>query len=263
MINDPSHLDWCDHHPNIKPIRVTPHKTVDYVHKDGNIIFEEGEPPSAPSKQSSQDDWALIMSAPTKDEFIKECEHRRPRETILHWPSLLAYAEHKYATKPDPYISCEMTCHCEKYPQLTEWVQTYLRHPYQGRPKSLILFGATRLGKTLWARSLGPHAYFPGLFMLEGFNEELALFAIFDDLVNGLHTLPSAKHWLGGQQEFVIGDKYMKKRRIKWGKPSVYIANTNPLAECSANFAEWLRGNCLIVEIKDQLADAYIEELNP
>ena len=33
--------------------------------------------------------------------------------------------------------------------------------------RSLVIFGGTRLGKTLWARSLGNHAYFGGLFSLD------------------------------------------------------------------------------------------------
>lgn len=258
VINDSSFLDFCDTHPNILPVRTTPWKSHEYVLKDGNILFEEGTAPEAPNKSAS-DEWALIAEAPTADEFLNRAVKTKPRDSLLHFSSLQAYASWRYRKEPDPYTSCELICHCEKYPQLTEWVQTYLHRPYRGRPKSLILFGATRLGKTLWARSLGKHAYFPGLFLLEDFNEEKVDFALFDDLVHGMHTLPNAKHWLGGQTEFVIGDKYMKKRRIRWGKPSIYISNPDPRGECTTEMKEWMKGNCICVEIKDQLAEPYIE----
>jgi len=163
-------FDFSNTHPNIKPIRLTPYKAYEYVLKDGNIIFHEGTPPKPPSKQNNDDKWHTIMSAQSKEEFLKVASELAPRETCLHFNSLMSYADWKYRDNLDEYSSCEITCHYDKYPQLTEWVQTYIRNPYNGRPKSLVMWGETLLGKTLWTRSLGKHACFPGLFMLEGFN---------------------------------------------------------------------------------------------
>jgi Geminivirus rep protein central domain len=258
-INDPLFFDYCEHHPNIKGIQVTPHKAYRYCTKDGVIIFEEGEPPETPSKTSGDDKWSTIMAASTKEEFLKSAMEHAPRDTVLHFQSLQSFADWKYRDNPEDYSSCEMTCHCEEYPQLTEWVQTNLHSPVQGRPKSLIIWGPSLTGKTLWARSLGKHAYFPGLFMLEGFNADEVQYAVFDDLLNGIHTIPNFKFWLGGQREFVIGDKYMRKQRIKWGKPSILIGNNDPREGVSSQDKLWLEANCIFVEITGTLSEPYLE----
>ena len=209
----------------------------------------------------SDNPWPEAMDATTKDEFIKRAAATNPRDTILHFPALLSYAESRYRDDPDDaYKSCEMICYCERYPALSEWVQTYLRNPYEGPPKALVLYGDSRLGKTLWARSLGPHAYFASNWMLEGFNDKASSYAIFDELVGGVKGIPNLKDWLGGRDEFVVGDKYMESRKIKWGKPTIYIANTDPRAKVTKGLAQWMNEKCTFVEVKEQLADGYYEK---
>lgn len=100
---------------------------------------------------------------------------------------------------------------------------TCLRVLGGGRPRSLILFGDTRLGKTLWARSLGKHAYFGGLFSLDEPIDE-AQYAVFDDMQGGLEFFHAYKFWLGAQKEFWATDKYKGKQFIVWGRPSIYVS---------------------------------------
>ena len=93
--------------------------------------------------------------------------------------------------------------------------------------------------------------------MLEGFNADAVDDAIFDDLENGLQTIPNVKYWLRGQQDFVVGDRHMRKQRIKRGKPSILVQSTDPRDDCSASVRKWLDRNCIFVHVKDQFADAY------
>ena len=121
------------------------------------------------------------------------------------------------------------------------------------RPRGLVLYGATRLGKTVWARSLGPHAYFGGLFNADELDEQSARYAIFDDIAGGFGYVPSYKNWMGGQFEFTITDKYRKKRSIRWGKPTIWVCNTDPRLDwykpgSSPDF-EWMEQNCDFVEL--------------
>lgn len=122
-----------------------------------------------------------------------------------------------------------------------------------------MLFGESRLGKTVWARSLGKHAYFGGLFSLADFDDTVA-YAIFDDMQGGLKYFPSYKFWLGHQAEFICTDKYMAKRRITWGKPSIYLANHDPRDDEGAD-REWLNANCLFYEITQPIFRANTEQL--
>jgi len=112
------------------------------------------------------------------------------------------------------------------------------------RGQSLILWGPTRLGKTLWARSLGKHVYYGSNFNLNKPVDDVE-YAIFDDL-GGLKYLPTWKAWLGQQAQFEATDKYKGKKSIKWGRPTIWLNNANPLDEfgLADHEVEWLRGNC-------------------
>lgn len=129
-----------------------------------------------------------------------------------------------------------------------------------------MLFGATRLGKTVWARSLGSHYYCAGLWNMADFCESVE-YAIFDDMVNGLRAGYFAyKDWLGGQFEFMVQDKYKGKRRLKWGKPSIFICNRDPRDEIGLDDHnkskiewDWLEENCVFYEVKDAIFHANTE----
>ena len=56
------------------------------------------------------------------------------------------------------------------------WVDTYIHHlhPVPFRKKALVLCGRTMLGKTPWARSLGPHIYMKKSFDLQKLHDCLA-----------------------------------------------------------------------------------------
>lgn len=126
-----------------------------------------------------------------------------------------------------------------------------------GRRKSLILWGDSRLGKTLWARSLGNHAYFGGLFSLD---EDVSTvdYAVFDDMQGGLEYFHSYKFWLGNQTEFYATDKYKSKRLIKWGRPAIWLSNNDPRYDKGADVA-WLEENCEIVHCRFPIFRASIE----
>ena len=115
----------------------------------------------------------------------------------------------------------------------------------------MILYGPTRTGKTLWARSLSKHAYFGGLFCLDESLDDVD-YAIFDDMQGGLKFFHSYKFWLGAQRSFYATDKYKGKKLIFWGRPSIYIANQNPLCDEGVDH-DWLLGNCEFVEITTSL----------
>lgn len=264
VLNNERDLDWSGVHPNIKPINKTPWIAEAYPKKTGPdaILWEEGTPIGEP-KGNGKDTWRYVMDAPTKEEFFERISKQFPKEMITQFTGVKAYADWKYRSTEEPYVSPPFTCHCESYPTLTSWVQDEYLSKRGGRRKSLILWGGSLLGKSLWARSLGPHAYFPGLFMLEGFDATSVNYAIFDDMVDGLSGLPNFKYWLGCQAEFVVTDKYKKKTRVKWGKPGIYIANENPLESATEADRSWLEANCIVVHVTGFLAHANNDKDEP
>lgn len=147
--------------------------------------------------------------------------------------------------------SCQETCSIRYCSQPPEPEQALTNKP-QRRPKSLILYGPTRLGKTLWARSMGRHCYFNNTFNLSAYDPNVR-YAVFDDITDGLSKFPY-KQWLGGQNQFEMTDKYHKKQTIYWNKPAIWIANENPLSHPKNIDCDWIKGNCVIVEIDHFLA---------
>lgn len=117
-----------------------------------------------------------------------------------------------------------------------------------------MLWGESRLGKTVWARSLGNHAYFGGLFSMDESLEGVD-YAIFDDF-GGLKYLPTFKFWLGHQKQFYVTDKYKGKQLVHWGKPSIWLSNSNPMDEFGLKVedAVWLQANCTFVELTRKIA---------
>lgn len=120
-----------------------------------------------------------------------------------------------------------------------------------GRRRSLVLYGPTRTGKTVWARSLGKHAYFGGLFCMDEALDGVE-YAVFDDMQGGLKFFHSYKFWLGCQAQFYVTDKYKGKKLVNWGRPSIYVSNQNPLCDEGVDH-DWLIGNCDFIEVTESL----------
>jgi hypothetical protein len=141
-----------------------------------------------------------------------------------------------------------------RYESSSPKTQPQLSH-HQARPKSLILWGRSRTGKTLFARSLGRHVYHATEFNLACHTED-AEYAIFDDLKDGLRTKGfDYKCWLGGQLQFNATDKYTRKRVVSWGKPTIYITNDDPFEARRGDIDfEWLRANVTVVNIDKNIA---------
>lgn len=88
--------------------------------------------------------------------------------------------------------------------------------------------------------------YFNGSFMLDIWNEE-ARYAIFDDWEDWGRFF-NYKQFLGAQEEFVIADKYRKKRNVRWGKSCIILSNDIPLFKDQ----QWIDINCFFVNIKNK-----------
>lgn len=120
------------------------------------------------------------------------------------------------------------------------------------RPKSLVLYGASRLGKTIWARSIGSHIYFCGLFSGK-LCENLAnvTYAVFDDIQGGIKFFHGWKNWLGAQFQFQVKVLYKDPLLITWGKPSIWVSNTDPRDDMGGNLDDlnWLEANCIFINV--------------
>ncbi|QCW23705.1 MAG: replication-associated protein [Gemykibivirus minti1] len=238
---NPRQFDVGGYHPNVLPAQKTPEKMYDYATKDGDIVAGGLERPDGGSIPKSRDRWGEIILAETRDDFFELCAAMDPRSLACSFPSLCRYADWRYRVDPGRYETPkDFVFDTSGFPELDDW-----------RGQSLVLIGPSRMGKTAWARSLGHHAYFGGLFSLDEDITDVQ-FAVFDDIQGGLEFFHAYKFWLGHQHSFYATDKYKGKKLITWGKPAIWCSNTDPRADKGAD-ADWLDANCTFVFIDSKL----------
>lgn len=241
---DPRAFDIAGHHPNIAGAIRSAKRTLTYIRKHGDYVqsddLEEGET-----------DWGTILTeADSEESFINAVKQRYPRDYVLNLSKIEYTASRVFGGEREVYVS-PYDPESWRIPEaLSQWNDDRI-NAGDGRPKSLVLVGDTRLGKTEWARSLGRHSYFNCLFSLDEHDAE-AEYAIFDDC--NWKFLPSKKGWFGAQKEFICTDKYRHKRKIKWGKPSIFSCNKDGYDEMVLSPEwQWIQGNCVIFRVQDKL----------
>ena len=135
------------------------------------------------------------------------------------------------------------------------WIDSVLKQKCVDwyRPRSLILIGASRSGKTEWARSLGKHMYFNNLLNLDNWDES-ADYIVLDDFSNDIiKYLPCWKCFFGGQREFTLTDKYRGKRTVKWGKPMIWLSNEDLFKNLNIEHVNFIKRNCDVIVLNCNL----------
>lgn len=132
------------------------------------------------------------------------------------------------------------------------WIDNYKRGEWT-RPKSLLLIGPSRCGKTEWARSLGKHMYFNNLLNLDDWDED-ADYIVLDDFNPEITKfLPSWKCFFGGQKQFVLTDKYRGKRTVNWGKPMIWLSNEDLFKHLNFEQIDFIRKNCETIVLMNKM----------
>jgi hypothetical protein len=257
-IHSANWLDIEGHHPNIQSVR-NMRDSLKYCTKDGQYV-DVGDL-QIPNEKFT---WKDCVSANSVDEFMLAAKENFTRDFVLSMERLEYAAEKMYGTSVLTYTPKYTTFISPLPAPMQNWVDNelngtkgknlnvcttlpnFLLVPLD-RPLSLILTGDSRVGKTAWARSLGRHMYWNGMFMLDTWDEDCK-YAIFDDFEDWTKFY-MYKQFLGAQEEFVLTDKYRKKRNKRWGKPSIVISNEDP------HFRDrrWLRANVIEYEVTNKL----------
>lgn len=240
-------------HPNVSPSKGRAGEGWDYAVKDGDIVAGGLERPDGSGLPTTGSEWAIIIASESEQDFWDACARLAPRSLACNFTSLRAFANWKYQPTPERYTTPDsVSFDLRRYPQLDDWVRGNVDCDNGQRNQSLVLWGPSRMGKTLWARSLRQdHAYFGGLFSMDE-DIQNAHYAVFDDF-GGLKFLPSYKFWFGHQKQFYVTDKYKGKKLVYWGRPSIWCSNTDPRDELGGEDHAWLEANCIFVEVTHSL----------
>lgn len=250
-------------HPNISPSRGNPQGGYDYATKDGDVVAgglerPEREKGGQDRRAKDADRWDEITSATTASEFWDRVHRLDPKAAACNFTQLQRYVDWAYKPDDAAYVHPELVQFKEVDDGRVLWLsQSGLGSNGEsgiGRPKSLVLWGPTRTGKTVWARSLGEHIYCVGLVSgSECMKAEEVEYAVFDDIRGGIKFFPAFKEWLGGQMNVTVKQLYKEPKLVTWGKPSIWISNTDPRAEMTYDDVLWMEENCIFVEITNSI----------
>lgn len=251
-INRPDFFDVEGHHPNVQAVREKK-RVLLYVMKGGDFINRGFELPEeevdiftvmmeelARNSDATSCIQAIIMRSKTKGlrmyHQIAAFVDRMALPVVLYQPLM----EFNATSFPGLFRSVELLGIFTGF-RITLFADDDGR---LGR-KSLWLTGASRLGKTVLARSLGEHWYMHSSWNLEA-HDDRAAYGIMDDI-----EWDAMKRYykgiLGCQRDIDVTDKYKKKRKIRHGVPVIVITNTLP--DFTAEELAWLHVNVTFVTI--------------
>lgn len=149
--------DFGGAHPNIQSVRSGHRRTYDYVGKDSDVIYRLGDPPRELGAPPTPDNniWADVIASATEDEFRQKIRTLAPRYYVLYQSQIDKYAERHFPPPKRVYGGPSFDDHSSG--RCGEWLLgAALGDGSTGhRRRSLILWGPTKTGKTVWARSLG------------------------------------------------------------------------------------------------------------
>lgn len=142
--------DVLDHHPNIVPSRGTPSGGWDYATKDGDIVAGGLGRPDDTSVAPKDEKWHRILDASTRDEYFELLRDLAPADLAKSFPSLLRYADHRYALREPTYdgpVRGDGRFDLSAYPELLEWSERLDNEPGNSSRK----FFSYTLASALWA----------------------------------------------------------------------------------------------------------------
>lgn len=232
--------DFAGSHPNNQTQIRDPLKIWNYIVKEDRQVHKEGSLANAPAGKPKRH-GEILAEATSSTHLLDLLRQNQPRDFLLNYDRLQQTATELFRPPVPTYTTPEgfqfHTPHDLQVYLDTEFIKT-------DRPKTLVLVGPSRMGKTVWARSLGSHNYMNSLFSLDEFNESLN-YLILDDI--DFDYIPGRKAFFFAQNEFILTDKYRKKKKIRWGKPTIYLCNVEPEWD---KYKDPYRDNIIIVYIR-------------
>ena len=122
------------------------------------------------------------IGCPSRQHFFNLVKDTDPKNYVLQYERLEYYADKHFAA-PKVVYSPPFTEFVRVPQEMKDWVETQL--PNKERPKTLVVWGPSRTGKTNWARSLGHHTYLGFTWSVKQLDEGSSYIVIDDiDLSN-------------------------------------------------------------------------------
>nr|AGH27861.1 AC1 protein [Tomato yellow leaf curl virus] len=253
-------------HPNIQAAKSsTDVKTS--VEKDGDFIdfgvFQIDVRSARGGQQSANAAYAEALNSGSKSEALNILKEKAPKDYILQFHNLSSNLDRIFSPPLEVYVSPFLSYSFNQVPdELEEWVAENVvssgARPW--RPISIVIEGDSRTGKTMWARSLGPHNYLCGRLdlSLKVYSND-AWYNVIDDV--DPHYLKHFKEFMGAQRDWQSNTKYGKRIQIKGGIPTIFLCNPGPTSsyreyldeEKNISLKNWALKNATFVTLYEPL----------
>nr|AHA80812.1 replicase [Bhendi yellow vein mosaic virus] len=228
-------------HPNIQGAKSSS-DVKSYIDKDGDTLewgeFQIDGRSARGGQQTANDAYAAALNAGSKSEALRVIRELAPKDYVLQFHNLNANLDRIFTPPLEVYVSPFLSSSFDQVPEeLEEWVSENVMDAAARplRPLSIVIEGDSRTGKTMWARSLGPHNYLCGhLDLSPKVYSNDAWYNVTDDV--DPHFLKHFKEFMGAQRDWQSNTKYGKPVQIKGGIPTILLCNAGP----NASYKEFL-----------------------
>ncbi|AEA76834.1 Rep [Chilli leaf curl virus-India [India/Pataudi/2007]] len=220
-------------HPNIQGAKSSSDVKA-YVEKNGDFIdfgvFQVDGRSARGGQQSANDAYAEAINSGSKAAALNILREKAPKDFVLQFHNLSTNLDRIFTPPLEVYVSPFCSSSFDQVPEeLEEWVAENVlgaaARPL--RPISIVIEGDSRTGKTMWARSLGPHNYLCGhLDLSPKVYSNDAWYNVIDDV--DPHYLKHFKEFMGAQRDWQSNTKYGKPVQIKGGIPAIFLCNPGP-----------------------------------
>ncbi|CAD90090.1 AC1 protein [Euphorbia leaf curl virus] len=253
-------------HPNIQGAKSSS-DVKSYLEKDGDTIdwgeFQIDGRSARGGQQTANDAYAAALNAGSKSEALRVIKELAPKDYVLQFHNLNANLDRIFTPPVEVYVSPFSSSSFDQVPdELEEWaaenVVSAAARPL--RPKTIVIEGDSRTGKTMWARSLGPHNYLCGhLDLSPKVYSNDAWYNVIDDV--DPHYLKHFKEFMGAQRDWQSNTKYGKPVQIKGGIPTIFLCNPGPNSsykefldeEKNTALKNWALKNAIFVTLEGAL----------
>nr|AKP17213.1 AC1 [Dolichos yellow mosaic virus]CAI91273.1 replication associated protein [Dolichos yellow mosaic virus] len=244
-----------------------------YITKDGDYVdwgtFQIDGRSARGGRQTADDAVASALNSGTVQGAMNIIKELLPHNYVFQYHNLRSNLERIFAPPITVYTSFYKPGDFSQVPSvMTDWAENNVVDPSwrsdpaarPRRPMSIVVEGATRTGKTLWARSLGAHNYMCGHLDLSPkiFSND-AWYNVIDDV--DPHYLKHFKEFMGAQMDWQSNIKYGKPTQIKGGIPTIFLCNPGPRSsykefldeEQNESLKEWAYKNAVFVTLEQPL----------
>nr|QIO03947.1 replication initiation protein [Pepper yellow leaf curl Indonesia virus] len=253
-------------HPNIQGAKSSSDVKA-YMDKDGDTIewgaFQIDGRSARGGQIAVNDVYAKALNCESKSAALQLVKELAPKDYVLQYHNLDVNFDKIFAQPVDTFVSPYPPSSFDQVPEeLRRWADENVKdaaaRPW--RPISIVIEGESRTGKTMWARSLGPHNYLCGHLDLSPkvYNND-SWYNVIDDV--DPHYLKHFKEFMGAQRNWQSNTKYGKPIQIKGGIPTIFLCNPGPASSYKEYLAEdkntalkaWALKNATFVTINEPL----------